>query len=221
MVHEVNSGKNGVFFEALILTIAILIIGLSTGFFIESWRTGNVINSYKEFEIDSLDLKLQNYYFQIMDSANCEEAINQNLDFADRIYSDGLVIQEYEDLNQLTGNLLIEKKRYVLLKTELWLNSVILREKCGDFNNVVYVYTQYPDNKKKAEQEAISKTLEDLKKEKGNNIILIPIAGDLGLRTIDLQMSVYNVSYFPSVIINEEVVLEGFHSKEDIEQYLN
>ncbi|MEK6898239.1 MAG: hypothetical protein AABX28_02670 [Nanoarchaeota archaeon] len=213
--------KHFVFFEALILTVLILSIGIFAGFFIESWRTGKVVEDYKKFEIGSMDLKLQNYYFQIMDSANCEEAKKQNLDFADGIYSEGLIIQRYEDLNQLSDDLILEKKKYVLLDTELWLNSILLREKCGDFHNVVYAYTQYPNDQKKAEQEAISKTLEELKKEMGNEIILIPIAGDLGLKAVELQMKIYNVTYYPSIIIDEEVVLEGFHTPEEIKKHLN
>ena len=222
MVYKIINSKYWIFVETLIYTALILLVGILIGFGLENWRTGKVIGEYKSFEVETLDLRLQNYYFQIMDKATCDEALKQNLDFADRLYSEGIVLQKYEDLNQLTNEkLLLEKKRYVLLKTELWLNSILLKEKCkGKFHTVVYVYTQFPDNVKKAEQEAVSQTLLEIKGERENNIILIPIAGDLNLNIVNLQERIYNVTYYPSVIIDEKYVLEGFKSKSDTEKYL-
>ena len=36
----------------------------------------------------------------------------------------------------------------------------------------------------------------------------------------DLQLRKYNITYLPSIIINEKTVLEGFHSPDEIEKYL-
>ncbi len=156
-----------------------------------------------------------------MDKASFEEAIKQNFIFADEIYEQGLIIQRYEDGNKLTGELLLEKKKYILLKTELWLNSILLKEKCKNpFHTVVYVYSQSSNTLKDAEQTAISKTLKEIKEELGNEIVLIPIAGDLGLGAVDLQLRIYNVTYLPSLIIDEEYIIEGFKEKEEIKKYL-
>ena len=221
MVHQIVKSKHRVFAESLIITLLILSLGFLFGTYIESSRTSNVIENYKYFEIDALDLKLQNYYYQIMDKASCEEAIKQNFIFADEIYKQGLIIQRYEDGNKLTGDLLLEKKRYVLLKTELWLNSILLKEKCKNpFHTIVYVYSQSSNTLKDAEQTAISKTLKGIKEELDDKIVLIPIAGDLGLGAVNMQLRIYNVTYLPSLIIDEEHIIEGFKGKEEIEKYL-
>jgi len=221
MVHQIVKSKHRVFVESLIITLLILFLGFLFGTFIESSRTSKVIENYKYFEIDALDLRLQNYYYQIMDRASCEEAIKQNFIFADEIYRQGIIIQRYEDGNKLTGNLLLEKKKYVLLKTELWLNSILLKEKCGNpFHTIVYAYSQSSNTIKDAEQTAISKTLKGIKEELGDKIVLIPIAGDLGLGAVDMQLRIYNVTYLPSLIIDEEHIIEGFKEKEEIEKYL-
>jgi len=221
MVHQIVKSKHRVFVESLIITLLILFLGFLFGTFIESSRTSKVIENYKYFEIDALDLRLQNYYYQIMDKASCEEAIKQNFIFADEIYRQGIIIQRYEDGNKLTGNLLLEKKKYVLLKTELWLNSILLKEKCGNpFHTIVYAYSQSSNTIKDAEQTAISKTLKGIKEELGDKIVLIPIAGDLGLGAVDMQLRIYNVTYLPSLIIDEEHIIEGFKEKEEIEKYL-
>ena len=221
MVYKIED-RWSVFIESLILTILIFLIGFSIGFYIEYARNSNIEKSYGLFEVEALDLKLQNYYYQAMDKSSCEEAIKQNYVFADNLYDKGLIIERYEEANQITDSLLNDKKKYVLLKTELWLNTILLKEKCsGEFDTIVYLYSSDSNNAAiVAEQQIISNVLKEIKDEKGNNVILLPIAGDLGLNIVDLQMRIYKIKSLPSIMINEEVVLEGYHSKEEIEGYL-
>ena len=173
------------------------------------------------FEVDAFDLKLQNYYFQIMDSATCAKAIEQNFVFADKIYKTGLLLEQYEQSNELTDQIVLEKKRYVLLKIELWLNSILLKNKCNSsFHTVTYIYAHKSDMTKDAEQTAVSDVLKQVKEDYGNKIILIPIGGDMGLDSVDMLLQIYNITYLPSVLIDEKYVLSGFYDKKEIEQYL-
>lgn len=222
MVYEIMKSSNKVFLETLVITLAILIIGFSIGYYVENSRTQRIQANYQEYEVQALDLKLQNYYYQIMDKASCEEAINQNFIFADKIYETGLKIEKYEEAEQITSSILLEKKKYVLLKTELWLNSILLKQKCNKpFHTLVYLYSQTTDKSKIAEQDAVSNTLASIKKELGNRVILLPIAGDMGLDIVTMQLAVYNVTYLPSVIIDETTVLEGYKDRAEIVPYLN
>lgn len=221
MVYQIIKSKHRIFAETLILTLLIVLIGFFIGFFAESYRTNKIENDYRSFEISSLDISLQNYYYQIMDEASCEIAVEENFIFADKIYNQGLLIEKYEESSDLSQGILLEKKKYVLLKTQLWLNSILLKEKCNKpFHTVVYVYSQEENDAKQAEQNAVSNVLKMLKERKKNDIILLPIAGDLGLDIVDMQLRAYNITYFPSVIIDEKNILEGFHSIEELESYL-
>ncbi len=224
--------KYKVFVESLVVTLLILIIGFALGMYIESYRTDKIIEKYKDYEIEALDLKLQNYYYQIMDQSSCQQAIEQNFLFADDLYTQGLKLEKYEEASQISDEISREKKRYSLLKTELWLNSILLKEKCGHpFDTLVYLYSADPGNSVKvAQQKVISNILKTVKENRGNSIILLPIAGDLNLRkenediklgSINLQMNIYNITSLPSIIINEKIILEGFHTVEEIENYLD
>ena len=115
-----------------------------------------------------------------------------------------------------------EKRRYVLLKTELWLNSLILKKKCNaTFDTIVYFYSDDPENNViVSQQKIISNILKDIKEEKGNSVILLPIAGDMSLEAIDLQRRVHKINYLPSILINEKDILEGFHTVEEVKRYL-
>ena len=230
MVYKMINSKYKVFIESIAITVVILMIGLSLGLYIESHRTKKIVDSYKDFEVEALDLKLQNYYYQIMGESSCKYAIEQNFQFADDLYTRGLELERSEESNQITDNLLREKKKYVLLKTELWLNSILLKKKCKDpFDTVVYLYSSDPSNNiKVAQQKVLSNILKTVKENKGDKIILLPIAGDLKkgddksqmLGAVNLQIKMYNITYLPSIIINEEKVLEGYHDIKEIESYL-
>ena len=197
-------------------------LGIFLGLFFEMYRVQSISDNYANYEIQSLDLKLQNYYYQIMDKNSCESAIEQNFIFADDLYKDGLRIEKYEEAEQLTKNIITEKKRYVLLKTELWLNSIILKEKCGNpFNTVVYFYSNNPDLTTDAQQDIISNILGEVKKNAGDKVVLLPIAGDIGLGIVDLQVRNYDINSFPAVLINENEVLYGVHDADEISGYLN
>jgi hypothetical protein len=223
MVYEIiRSRKLRIFLEVLFLTWLMVGGGLLLGVYLESNRADQVISQYKQLEIGALDLKLQNYYYQIMDKSSCTEAINQNFIFADKIYGEGLILEQYEKSQKLSNDLMLEQERYALLKTELWLNTILLKEKCSNpFHTVVYLFSQDNSPAMQAEQSAISKTLEQIKKERGNSIVLIPIAADLGLDSIEMQKRTYNITSLPSIIIDEKYVLPGFSSKEKINSYLN
>lgn len=214
--------KYKVFFESLVITLLILLAGFAIGFFIESYRTNKVIQDYKNFEVSALDLKLQNYYYETMDQTQCSVALQNNLNFADKIYNEGLLIEKYEQADDISNtNIINQKEQYVLLKTELWMNSIILKKKCSNpFHTVVYIYSQNPNSQKQSEQEAISNTLKKVKEDKGNSIILIPIAGDMGLDSVDMQLKTFKITYLPSIIIDENTTLQGYHNVEQIERLL-
>jgi len=222
MVHQIEKRKFLVFLESFTLTVLIFLLGIFLGLFFEMYRVQSISDNYANYEIQSLDLKLQNYYYQIMDKNSCESAIEQNFIFADDLYKDGLRIEKYEEAEQLTKNIITEKKRYVLLKTELWLNSIILKEKCGNpFNTVVYFYSNNPDLTTDAQQDIISNILGEVKKNAGDKVVLLPIAGDIGLGIVDLQVRNYDINSFPAVLINENEVLYGVHDADEINGYLN
>lgn len=222
MVYQISGQKHSVFIESLILTLIVFVIGFSLGYYVENYRADKIIKDYKEYEVEVLDLKLQNYYYQIMSRDACDSALVQNFVFADKLYTKGLLLEKYEEANQISDQLTLEKKRYVLLKTELWLNTLLLKEKCNaNFTTLVYFYSADPGNSAKvAEQKVISNVLKTVKENHGNEVILLPIAGDMNLDAVMLQMHVYNVTRLPSILINERTILEGFSSVEEIERQL-
>ncbi|MFA7707786.1 MAG: hypothetical protein WCX73_02445 [Candidatus Pacearchaeota archaeon] len=213
-----NSQKN-VFWQALLITIIIFGLGISFGFVLENWRTSQIKVFSQQAEIDLLDIKLQNDIYS-KDAFNCEMAVQENLAFADRTYEQAQTLGRYEKASRLTEDLKIQHEKYDLLRTMLWLNSIEIKEKCNSsYYEVVYFYQYNNDDLSvKAEQEVFSKLLLKLKEEKGQEVLLIPIAVDNNLSSINILLDKYDINdkRSPVILINREIKITKLENIEDL-----
>ncbi|MBT6995378.1 hypothetical protein HN865_03490 [Candidatus Woesearchaeota archaeon] len=220
MVKEHN--EKSAFGKALVLTVILFLVGVSLGVFIESYRSNSIKDQYEELEFELLDSKLRTNFYQLMGEDFCDIAVEDNLAFSDRIYEEGKKIEVYAKFNRLGDKLIEEKKKYTLLKTEFWLNSILLRDKCNeDYETVVYFYLDDPqeDNIKQS-QNVQSRILGDLKEKYGSEIMLIPLPTDLDVSVVNAFVELNDITMFPTILINEEIKLEGLHNLEDIEKLI-
>lgn len=209
-----------VFWEAFLVTILIFGIGIFLGVIIENWRAGEISGMYLESEINLLDIKVQTQILNLED-INCKEAIAKDIEFGDKIYEDAKILGRYESANRLTNKITQEHKKYDLLRALFWINSIKIKEKCGDaFHTIVYLYDyNSKDLQKKSKQAVFSKFLEELKSKYGNEIILIPIARDMNLTSIELLTNNYGVNE-TSIIIDESLIITKLKDLKLIEKYL-
>ncbi len=211
-----------VFWEAFFVTILIFGIGIFLGVILENWRAGKVSDMYLKSEITLLDVKVQTQILNLED-VNCEDAIRKNIEFGDKIYEDAKILERYENANRLTDYIVNEHKRYDLLRTLFWINSIKIKEKCGNesFHTVVYLYDyQTEDLEQKSKQSVFSNFLGELKEEYGNQIILIPIARNMDLFSVELLTNNYGITG-TSIIFDESIVITELSELESIEDYLD
>ena len=197
------------FWQALIAAIVILGIGIAFGFFLENSRADSIQLALLNSEINLLDEQIRNKQIEQM-NMDCQIAAQSTYKFADKIYFEALKLEEFNDAAKFTDTLKILHKRYDLLRMMLWLESVQLKEKCSpEIHTVVYLFEFDTQNiNQKAKQSAISRMLTDLKNKHGEEIILIPIAGNLELESVNLALEKYHVSKLPALIIDEEIIIE-------------
>ena len=215
-----KSQKN-VFWEALFVTILIFGIGVFLGVVLENWRSEKISEMYLISDLNLLDVKVQTQILDLED-LNCKEAIVKDIEFGDKIYEDAKILDRYENANRLTNYIVQEHKKYDLLRTLFWINSIKIKEKCGkDFHTVVYLYDYgSEDLGQKNKQTVFSKYLEELKDEFGNEIILIPIARNMDLISIELLTKNYGVNG-TSVIVDESLIIKKLEDLSKIKEYLN
>ena len=207
---------------ALILTFIVFNIGIFMGYMLESSRIGEINKLYLEAEMELLDQRIQKDALEIIDF-DCDVMVEENIKFADKIYEEALIIQRYEDANQINADIIFQHKRYDLLRTLFWVNSMRIKEKCNsDYHNVVYFYKyNNPSIEQGAKQRFFSNLLSQIKEKFGNEIMLIPIAGDNDISSINLFLDKYDIEELPVILIDEEFLIYDLESMEDIEKYLD
>lgn len=204
-----NEGRSkSAFWQALLLSIFVFLLGLMLGFFLENSRANSVEINALNSEINLLDEQLRNDIFKSFD-IGCSESIQSTFEFADKIFWEAQKLSGYDDASKFPDSLEIVHKRYDLLRMILWQDSIELRERCsGEFHIVVYFFEYGSDDiNKKSLQLSFSRLLLDLKNKYPGDILLIPIAGNLELESVDLVLDKYDIEKLPAVVVDEEVVV--------------
>jgi len=207
---------------ALILTFVVFNIGIFMGYMLESSRVDKINKLYLEAEMELLDQRIQKDAAEIIDF-DCDILVEENINFADKVYEEALIIQRYEDANRINQDIIFQHKRYDLLRTLFWINSMRIKEKCNsDYHNIVYFY-QYnnPSIEQESKQRFFSNLLFQIKEKFGNSIMLIPIAADNDISSINLLLDKYGIEELPVLLIDEDTKITNLESMEDIEKYLN
>jgi len=203
--------RKHVFWQALFTAIIIFGTGLLLGLWVENYRNQAIEIIAIESEINVLDTQILGDVSNIF-NIQCSDYSEKIIEFADDIYLEAQELEKYESSSQLTDQLGILHKKYDLLRVILWKESINMKDKCGGFfHTVVYLYDYNdPDLETKAMQVAFSRYLDDLKARYGNEIILIPIAADVDLASVDLIKKNYGINgNLPVVIVNEEKVFDS------------
>jgi hypothetical protein len=213
--------KKHVFWEALVITIVVFLGGLFFGMLMEETNSNKVSQLYMQSEISLADAMstsnlVENYKF------DCDVIKTENINFADRIYEEAILLEKYEDSRQLTENLKFLYRKYNLLRTLIWSSNQDSLNRCDNYNLLVYLYeSESEDTEKQATQNVWSKVLLDVKTLNGENVLLLPIAVDQNLTSLDLLVSEYEIERFPALIINNDDILYELDNPDYIEQFLD
>jgi len=218
VVNKIGEDMN-VYIKAAILTILVFFSGLILGIWLDQYRLQDVKKRITSLDVSWNDARLLYTYFQKIEKDYCELAFEQNLAYNHKIYKEGLEIELAEKTNRFTPELQEEKRRYVLLQTQFWLNSIELKEKCNfTYNNVVYLYKQHNLTRDEViDQKTQASILLDLKERCGNKIMLIPLAADLNLTIIDAIKNQYKIEKYPAIIV-DNIVFQGVTTLEKINE---
>lgn len=212
------------FWISLILTLFVFSGGIFLGYLLENSRTSVLENLYTQSEIELLDVRIQNEIYSFAD-VNCDNAITENINFASRIYDEAKLLDKYESSNKLSDDVILQHKKYDLLRTLFWINAIKLKQKCNaSYHNLVYLYDyNNPRLDTKAKQAVFSRLLTEVKQDKGQKVMLIPTSGDNEITSLSLLMDLYNVTVdeLPVILIDEKIKITDIETKEDLDKFLS
>lgn len=210
-----------IFLYALLLTFLVFNFGIFMGYMLESSRIDKINTMYLNAEMELLDQMTQKDSLDVLD-LDCNLLLEENIKFGDKIYKEALVIQRYEDANIISDEIVFQHKRFDLLRALFWINSIKIKQKCSsDYHDIVYFYKYNdPSIEQESKQAFFSNLLGELKQKSGNKLMLIPIAGDNDIPSINLFIKKYNITEFPTILIDEKTKMTEVENVEEIEKYL-
>ena len=212
--------KKHVFWEALIITIVIFLAGLLLGILIETSNSNKISNLYLQSEISLTDAMATSRLSEDFEF-DCNSIKNTNINFANQIYEEAKLLEEYESSGKLTSGMKLLHKKYDLLRTILWTSNQDSLERCDNYELIVYLYEyESEDTTKKATQNVWSKILLNVK-EQNNNILLLPIATDQNLTSLNLLIDEHKITQFPALVINNNQVIYSLENAESIQSLLD
>lgn len=210
-------GSKHVFWQALIVTILIFGTGMILGYFLESSRADRSELNLMNSEINLLDDQIRS---DIIGRSNisCDLAVKSTFTFADKIYEDAQQLEKFDAVSKFNRDtLLMLHKRYDLLRMMLWEEAITLRDRCGGFHTVVYFFAYDPqDVELRAKQAFFSRLLVDVKNDFPDKVLLIPIAGNVDLASVDLALENYDLEV-PSIFVDEKIKFGEVVTLEEVE----
>ena len=187
---------------------------------VETNNSNKISNLYLQSEISFADTVASSGLIENSDF-DCNIIKQNNIDFANRIYAEAKLLEEYEASGKLTEGMKLLHKKYDLLRTLVWTSNQKSLERCNNYNLIVYLYEyESEDIAKKATQNVWSKILLDAKKQ-NDNILLLPIAADQNLTSLDLLINEYGVTELPAIVINNEKILYELTNIDQIQTLLS
>jgi len=212
------------FLEALILTMILFAFGFMIGLSIENHRNSELIKYYTATEkeittiTDQLDISNLGKY-------TCHELISRNSETGDEIYTQALIFEEYENSAILTKSYLEkEHRKFDVLRTLFWINNIKIKERCGKnvINTLVYLYDYNPENDEDlAKQRVVSQITTEIKGALQDRVVLIPIAKNLNISSLDNILEKYNYDNESILLIVNEEKLFLFNELDDGRKYFN
>jgi|SRR3989344_6160270 len=209
-----------VFLNALILAVFIFGVGIALGYWFEGLRVAKINNLYTQAELNLLDIKILSDYTNY--NISCENAIQNNIDFGNKVYEEAKILEDYENAERISESIKIQHYKYDLLRTLFFINSLKIKKQCNaGYHNIVYFYKyESPDLDTKAKQKVFSNILLELKRNQSNRIMLIPIAGDISFSSVKLLTQTYNITQLPTIMIDEKIKITDIESVQEIESLL-
>jgi hypothetical protein len=207
------------FWQALVFSLFVFVIGFFLGILLENSRSIEIRDLVLNSELNLLDEQLRGIVLEDF-NVECEIAKKSTFVFADEIFEEARKLELYDGSSTFSDGLLLLHKRYDLLRVLLWNEAIDIRERCGeDFHIVVYFF-EYgtKDINIMSKQNVFEKVLIEVKNNHPEEILLIPIAGNLDLNSVDLILNELKISEIPTIVIDEKVVIYDLLSVRDLEE---
>lgn len=205
------------FWQALVFTVIVFSLGMLLGFYLEIGQSQSIYSTLVGAELNILDEQVRQRII-LDNNVSCSLGKESLFSFADKIYDDALYLEEIDGTGRISDLTLLHK-RYDLLRTLLLLEAEKLKERCSeDFHILTYLYYYNSEEVElSSKQGYLSRLVFDFKTKYPDEVILIPIAIDTGVASVELLVDSLESDEFPSIIINDNEIITDTITLEQLE----
>ena len=202
---------------AAIFTVLIFSTGILFSNLIDDQRSSAL---EQEVRADISELESQQLQLNYLERQENCQVLRSSLNEVLRGYNERLErVTSYEESSFFKSDRFEDiRRQYVLAGIRYWIFSQEVREKCEDYNPNTILYFQEEQDCEECQQQG--EELSRIKSTHGDQALIFNIFTDLDDSMIRILKDEYNITTIPTTIVNEQEKLEGYHTREEIEQQM-
>lgn len=198
---------------AFAISLVIFLAGVYIGSLIDQSTLGGISD-----DLSSISTKIASVHFMLLSGGNssafCPVYLSDLNSIDGEVERIGYKLSYLEDEKGVYDNEL--KKRYFVLEAESYLLSGKVRELCGDNSTLLIHFYSNTDCLRCREQGTEILKARDSLVQEGRNVKLFSFDGTIGSPVADAFKAQYNVSGYPSVVIDGKTYA-GYRSSDELQ----
>ncbi|MDD5587675.1 MAG: hypothetical protein PHD81_01035 [Candidatus Nanoarchaeia archaeon] len=201
--------RKDIFITALVITVAIFLLGFYTAKIWDDLRTSDVAYNLNQNNLDIISIFVEQQFLESLDIGNCNLIKERLSSSSGNLYDLGQRLMEYDDKNILKEKEYDSlREQYFLLEIRAYSLFIDYNKKCDNKQNIIlYFYDLEEDNSIKQ-----GYVLDNLANRQDINIKIFSIDRQFDEPTLNLVKNYYNITKAPTIIVNNKDKKEGFTS---------
>lgn len=204
-----------VFIVSGIITLIVFLAGVGAGYWLDRFRVDDVVSALKQNELNLEAFLVEQQFLDALGGEACEILEPRFRDLSRNLGEIGRTLTQYES-KRIFAQYDYEylKARYSLLEIRTYLLLLELTKQCGA-PRVGVLFFYKADDETSIRQGYILDAI--VKKYGEEKVSVYSFDRDFKSEAIDLLEAHYNVTEAPAVVINNEIIKNGFTSRDELE----
>ncbi len=204
---------------AFFIAAVLFISGLSVGFLFNDLKQNNMQESFDSMKdmVENAELELVLMDF-LKENLKCEYFMTSTKLMATESHELWAKVVLYEKNGILNDEYYSLKRSYVNSLIKNWVSIEKSKQLCElNYSTILYFYTNPNDCPDCSEQ---GNVLDAIRIYYNNEILIFPLDTNIGLDAVDILINVYNITQYPSLVIDGETHL-GFMNYQKLKEILD
>jgi|SRR3989344_546232 len=205
-----------IIFVSLFITILIFLAGLLLGLSLDDTRVNDIITNLNQNELNRESYLVEQDFIKNLGGGTCYLSDQRINTLSGELTKLGQLITRYEPKGILREDEYeYLKRKYFLLEIKTYTFFTTLRKECDyNFNTVLFFYDI--NHQESLNQGYILDSLVESKKD----VHVFSLDRNFEESSLETVKFHYNISYSPSLIINDKIRKEGLASLEELKEIL-